>query len=51
LWWGFFAESVTGRVWAGQYVMTVTNQAFSRCYSTGVGGEGGAARRIGFAAS
>jgi hypothetical protein len=45
-WWGFFAESDTGRFWAGQYVMTATDEAFSGCYSTGV--IGASPRQIGF---
>ena len=45
-WWGYYAESDTGRFWAGEYAMTVTNEAFSQCYSIGVIGAG--SRRIGF---
>jgi hypothetical protein len=45
-WWGYYAESDSGRFWAGEYVMTATNEAFSQCYSTGV--IGAEPRQIGF---
>jgi hypothetical protein len=38
-WWGYYASSDSGRFWAGEYVMTLPNAAFSQCYSLGVSGD------------
>jgi hypothetical protein len=46
LWWGFYAETDTGRYWAGEYTMLGSNEAFSSCYSLGV--TGASPREIGF---
>jgi hypothetical protein len=45
-WWGFEAESDAGAVWAGEFTMIATDEAFSHCYSLGV--SGASARPIGF---
>ncbi|WP_448640274.1 hypothetical protein [Geodermatophilus sp. URMC 63] len=47
-WWGYFARTVAGRFWAGDYGMNVPIHAFSRCYREGVGGASSEFEHIGF---